>query len=145
METGPAAAVLFREVRLPYIEFLRDEIQGRIEAGELRLVDSFITARCFVGTRPPKRTSARGVSSERYERSTMKRSLQAAALPFIAALAIALPACDNEPAPTDPGGGPAPIVTAETCIDCHSNEEALKATAAAVNTSEVSIIAAGDG
>jgi len=49
VETGPVAAVLFREVRLPYINFLAREIKRRIESGEVREVDPFITARCFVG------------------------------------------------------------------------------------------------
>jgi len=47
--SDPAAAVLFREIRLPYIEFLRAQFDARIESGELRPVDAFITARCFVG------------------------------------------------------------------------------------------------
>lgn len=47
--SDPAAAVLFREVRLPYIDFLRIEIEERIATGEVRPVDAFITARCFVG------------------------------------------------------------------------------------------------
>jgi AcrR family transcriptional regulator len=49
VETGPAAAVLFREVRLPYIDFLAGELERRITAGEVRKVDPRITARCFVG------------------------------------------------------------------------------------------------
>lgn len=49
VETGPSAAVLFREVRLPYIEFLASEIERRIQSGELRPVDPFLTSRCFVG------------------------------------------------------------------------------------------------
>lgn len=49
VETGPVAAVLFREVRLPYIEYLASQIDSRIQDGEVRGVDPFITARCFVG------------------------------------------------------------------------------------------------
>jgi AcrR family transcriptional regulator len=49
VESGPAAAVLFREVRLPYIDFLKGEIEARVATGELRPVDAFITSRCFVG------------------------------------------------------------------------------------------------
>jgi AcrR family transcriptional regulator len=49
VENGPIAAVLFKEVRLPYIEFIARELQERIAAGEVREVDPFITGRCFVG------------------------------------------------------------------------------------------------
>lgn len=45
----PAATVLFQEVRLPFIEFIQAELQLRIAAGQVRPVDPFITARCFVG------------------------------------------------------------------------------------------------
>jgi len=48
-EHGPVAAVLFKEVRLPYIEYLAGELKQRIASGEVREVDPFITARCFVG------------------------------------------------------------------------------------------------
>ena len=46
---GPVAGVLFREVRLPFINFLQEELAAREAAGEIRKVDPFITARCFVG------------------------------------------------------------------------------------------------
>jgi AcrR family transcriptional regulator len=49
VENGPVAAVLFREVRLPYIKFLTDQLDRRMTSGEIVKVDSFITARCFVG------------------------------------------------------------------------------------------------
>jgi AcrR family transcriptional regulator len=49
VEHGPAAAVLFKEVRLPYITFISGEIKRRIANGEVRTVDPNITARCFVG------------------------------------------------------------------------------------------------
>lgn len=49
VEHGPAAAVLFREVRLPYIEHLAGELERRMDSREVRPVDPFITARCFVG------------------------------------------------------------------------------------------------
>jgi len=49
LESGSEAAVLFREVRLPYVEFLARELMERSQAGEIRSVDSFTTARCFVG------------------------------------------------------------------------------------------------
>ncbi len=48
-QSDPAAAVLFREIRLPYIEFLKNQIEVRMASGEVRPVDPFITARCFVG------------------------------------------------------------------------------------------------
>jgi AcrR family transcriptional regulator len=49
VETGPAAAVLFREVRLPYINFLAGELERRMSSGEVREVEPYITSRCFVG------------------------------------------------------------------------------------------------
>jgi len=49
VENGPIAAVLFKEVRLPYIEFIARELQERMASGEVRDVDPFITGRCFVG------------------------------------------------------------------------------------------------
>jgi AcrR family transcriptional regulator len=49
VENGPIAAVLFKEVRLPYIEFIARELQERMATGEVRKVDPFITGRCFVG------------------------------------------------------------------------------------------------
>ncbi len=49
LESGSEAAVLFREVRLPYVEFLARELIERAKTGEIRPVDSFLTARCFVG------------------------------------------------------------------------------------------------
>lgn len=49
VESGPVAAVLFKEIRLPYIRFLSAQLKRRIEAGEVRQVDPNITARCFVG------------------------------------------------------------------------------------------------
>jgi AcrR family transcriptional regulator len=49
LESGDLAAILFKEVRLPYIEFLADELKARIASGEVRSVDPFITSRCFVG------------------------------------------------------------------------------------------------
>jgi AcrR family transcriptional regulator len=44
-----AAAKLLKEFRMPYVNFLTDEIGRRIEIGELRRVDPGITARCYVG------------------------------------------------------------------------------------------------
>jgi TetR/AcrR family transcriptional repressor of mexJK operon len=49
METGELAAILFKEVRLPYIEYMVSELEYRIEQGEVRSVEPFITSRCFVG------------------------------------------------------------------------------------------------
>jgi len=49
LESGSGAAVLFKEVRLPYIEFLTEELTRRMTAGEVRDIDPFITSRCFVG------------------------------------------------------------------------------------------------
>ncbi len=45
----PAATVLFQEVRLPFINYIETDLQRRIAAGQVRPVDPFITARCFVG------------------------------------------------------------------------------------------------
>jgi len=49
LESGPGAAVLFREFRLPYIKFLAGELEARMSTGEIRKVDPYITGRCFVG------------------------------------------------------------------------------------------------
>lgn len=48
-ETGNGAATLFREIRMPFIEFLARELERLMAAGEIREVDPFITSRCFVG------------------------------------------------------------------------------------------------
>lgn len=44
-----AAMVLFHEIRLPIIDFIRLDLEQRIARGEVRPVDTLITARCFVG------------------------------------------------------------------------------------------------
>lgn len=49
METGDLAAILFKEVRLPYIEYLVEELEHRMAKGEVREIEPFITSRCFVG------------------------------------------------------------------------------------------------
>ena len=49
LETGNGAATLFREIRMPFIEFLARELARLMAAGEIREVDPFITSRCFVG------------------------------------------------------------------------------------------------
>lgn len=69
----------------------------------------------------------------------MRRSLQAATLSLTAALALSLAACGDDPAPTEPpdDGGNTTLVT-ETCIDCHSSQEALQA-----STSASAVVAAG--
>ncbi len=48
-QSGPVARMLFQEVRLPYINFLAEELDRRKEAGEIVNVDSFTSSRCFVG------------------------------------------------------------------------------------------------
>ncbi len=45
----PAATVLFHEIRLPLITFVETELQRRMDADEIRSINPFITARCFVG------------------------------------------------------------------------------------------------
>jgi len=50
LERGSAVArVLFKEVRLPFIAFLSQELGRRKDAGEIRDIDPLITSRCFVG------------------------------------------------------------------------------------------------
>jgi len=50
LERGSAVArVLFKEVRLPFINFLSLELARRMAAGEIREIDPLITSRCFVG------------------------------------------------------------------------------------------------
>ena len=49
IENEPVAAVLFREVRLPYITYLTRELQWRIAEHKVRKIDPFITSRCFIG------------------------------------------------------------------------------------------------
>ena len=49
VESGPVSAVLFREVRLPYINYLAGQLEQRMTAGEVREVEPYITARCFTG------------------------------------------------------------------------------------------------
>jgi AcrR family transcriptional regulator len=49
VETGPAAAVLFKEVRLPYITYVARELERRASSGEVLKVEPYITSRCFVG------------------------------------------------------------------------------------------------
>ena len=50
LERGSSVArVLFKEVRLPFINYLSQELARRMEAGEIRTIDPLITSRCFVG------------------------------------------------------------------------------------------------
>jgi AcrR family transcriptional regulator len=49
LEHGEFSALLFMEVRLPYIQFLAGELERRMAAGEICQIDPFITSRCFVG------------------------------------------------------------------------------------------------
>jgi AcrR family transcriptional regulator len=49
LDDDQSSTTLFQEIRMPYIEHVRGEIQARIDVGEVRDVDPFITARCFVG------------------------------------------------------------------------------------------------
>jgi AcrR family transcriptional regulator len=49
LESGDVAMVLFREIRLPYVEFVRQELVRRQAAGEVLPVDPRLTSRCFVG------------------------------------------------------------------------------------------------
>ncbi len=49
LEKGAFSALLFKEVRLPYIQFLSEQLKRRVAAGEVREVDPLITSRCFVG------------------------------------------------------------------------------------------------
>ena len=49
MDSGPVGPILFREIRLPFIDYLAGKLQRRMDAGDIRPVDPLITARCFVG------------------------------------------------------------------------------------------------
>jgi hypothetical protein len=48
-DSAPVGPILFREIRLPFIEFVADRLRERLAAGTIRSVDPLITARCFVG------------------------------------------------------------------------------------------------
>lgn len=49
LEGYRVSTVLFQELRYPYIQFLRQELTERVASGEIREIDPYITARCFVG------------------------------------------------------------------------------------------------
>jgi len=49
LEGFRSSALLYREFRYPFIQFLREELVERMATGELRKVNPFITSRCFVG------------------------------------------------------------------------------------------------
>lgn len=48
-DDGPVGPILFREIRLPFIEYVAGELERRMETGDIRPVDPLITSRCFVG------------------------------------------------------------------------------------------------
>ena len=49
LESGDVPTVLFQEIRMPYIEFLTQEFERRMQEGEIMSVEAFLTGRCFVG------------------------------------------------------------------------------------------------
>jgi AcrR family transcriptional regulator len=49
LESGDVSTVLFQQIRMPYIEFLRNEFDERMAANEIVEVNSFLTCRCYVG------------------------------------------------------------------------------------------------
>lgn len=49
LESGEVATVLFQEIRLPYVDFLAEELARRSETAEILPVDPRLTSRCFVG------------------------------------------------------------------------------------------------
>lgn len=49
LERGDFCALLFKEVRLPFIQYLSGKLERLIAEGMVRDVDPFITSRCFVG------------------------------------------------------------------------------------------------
>ncbi len=49
LDDGAVAKVLFQEIRLPYVEFLRQEFAERMAAGEIIRIEPALTSRCFVG------------------------------------------------------------------------------------------------
>ena len=49
LEDAESRMHLYNEVRLPLIMFLSKQIEKRINSGELKPVDPWITGRCFVG------------------------------------------------------------------------------------------------
>jgi AcrR family transcriptional regulator len=49
LEGFSVSTILFKEFRYPYIRFLREELIERIDQGEVRKVNPYISARCFVG------------------------------------------------------------------------------------------------
>jgi AcrR family transcriptional regulator len=49
LEGGDVPAVLFQEIRMPYIDFLTREFERRMREGEIAAVEPFLTGRCFVG------------------------------------------------------------------------------------------------
>jgi AcrR family transcriptional regulator len=49
LESGEMATLLFREIRMPFIENLAAELDRRVSLGQIRPIEPFITARCFIG------------------------------------------------------------------------------------------------
>ena len=49
LEQGRFSSLLFKEVRLPFVQFLNEQLERLIAEGTVRDVDPFITSRCFVG------------------------------------------------------------------------------------------------
>lgn len=49
LQGSPEARSLFKAWRQPFVRYLQKELARRIEAGEMRKVDSQITARSFIG------------------------------------------------------------------------------------------------
>jgi len=49
LEGYRVSTVLFQELRYPYIQYLREELTELVESEAIRIVDPYITARCFVG------------------------------------------------------------------------------------------------
>lgn len=43
------AAQVFRLIRQPYVDFLKDKLDRLARAGRIRKIDGLITARCFIG------------------------------------------------------------------------------------------------
>lgn len=49
LEGFSASSILYKNFRLPYIRFIREELVDRITTGEVRDINPYITSRCFVG------------------------------------------------------------------------------------------------
>lgn len=49
LQGSPEARALFRAWRQPFVDFLQKELKERVEQGDLRSIDTHITARSFIG------------------------------------------------------------------------------------------------